>query len=203
MSDNNAQRNRDLMLRKRAPRAKPRGLSKTFSSSKATGLVNTHSKRLAVSSVQTPPSSLMDQEDHAVKLYRTSRYERVLMVKEGLPAKYVKVLSEMLSMPIEKFYRTTGLARPTIDRKIRNSKVLNQDESERVMGIARLVGQAQNLVDESGDQRDFDAGRWVGAWLQQPLPALRGKSPGEFMDTVDGRSLVSDLLSQQQSGAYG
>jgi hypothetical protein len=34
------------------------------------------------------------------------------------------------------------------------------------------------------------------------LPALDGKAPGELMDTVDGRALVSDLLAQQQSGAY-
>jgi putative toxin-antitoxin system antitoxin component (TIGR02293 family) len=108
-----------------------------------------------------------------------------------------------MQIPIEKLYRTAGLARPTIDRKIRASQRLNPDESERVMGVARLVGQAQSLMQESGDTSDFDAGRWVGDWLQRPLPALGGNSPGELMDTVDGRALVSDLLSQQQSGAYG
>jgi putative toxin-antitoxin system antitoxin component (TIGR02293 family) len=144
-----------------------------------------------------------EQRDHALKLYLTSPYERVKIVKAGLPAKYVKVLTLSMHMPIERFYRTTGLARPTVDRKIRSSKLLSQDESERVMGIARLVGQAQNLVEQSGGSADFDAGRWVGEWLQKPLPALDGKSPGELMDTVDGRALVSELLSQQQSGAYG
>jgi putative toxin-antitoxin system antitoxin component (TIGR02293 family) len=146
---------------------------------------------------------IWEQRDHALKLYRTSAYERVKIVKAGLPAKYVKVLTVSMHMPIEKFYRTTGLARPTVDRKIRSSKLLSQDESERVMGIARLVGQAQNLVEQSGGAADFDAGRWVGDWLQKPLPALDGRSPGELMDTVDGRALVSDLLAQQQSGAYG
>jgi len=144
-----------------------------------------------------------ERHDHALKLYRTSAYDRVKIVKAGLPAKYVKVLTVFMHMPIEKFYRTTGLARPTVDRKIRSSKRLSQDESERVLGIARLVGQAQNLVEQSGGAAEFDAGRWVGDWLQKPLPALDGKSPGELMDTVDGRALVSDLLSQQQSGAYG
>lgn len=147
--------------------------------------------------------SFLDHKDHALKLFSTSRFERVNIVKSGLPAKYVKVLSVSMHMPIDRFYRTTGLVRPTVDRKIRDSKLLNQDESERVMGIARLVGQAQNLVRESGEPENFDAGPWVGAWLQRPLPALGGKSPSDFMDTMDGRALVSDLLSQQQSGAYG
>jgi putative toxin-antitoxin system antitoxin component (TIGR02293 family) len=149
------------------------------------------------------PRNIYDQHDHALKLFHTSPYDRVKIVKLGLPAKYVKVLTLCMNMPIERFYRTMGLARPTVDRKIRASKRLNQDESERVMGIARLVGQAQNLVQESGGASDFNAARWVGDWLQQSLPALGGKCPGELMDTVDGRALVSDLLAQQQSGAYG
>lgn len=160
-------------------------------------------KRLAKPGHTLPPRPVWDEDDHALKLFRTSRYDRVKLVKSGLPAKYVKVLSQYMDMRIEKFYRATGLARPTVERKIRESKLLNQDESERVMGIARLVGQAQDLVLESGGSAEFDAGRWVGDWLEKPLPALDGRSPAELMDTVDGRALVSDLLAQQQSGAYG
>jgi putative toxin-antitoxin system antitoxin component (TIGR02293 family) len=140
--------------------------------------------------------------EQAVRLYHTSVVDRVSLVKAGVPAKYVKVLSTRMKMPMEKFYRTLGLARPTVDRKVRLSKLLNPDESERVVGIARLVGQAQSLVKESGRQEEFDAATWVSAWLDRPLPALGGKPPGEFMDTADGRMLVADLLSQEQSGAY-
>jgi putative toxin-antitoxin system antitoxin component (TIGR02293 family) len=142
------------------------------------------------------------EREQAVRLYYTSVVDRVSLVKAGVPAKYVKVLSTHMKMPMERFYRTLGLARPTVDRKVRLSKLLNPDESERVIGIARLVGQAENLVRESGGPREFDAATWVSAWLDRPLPALDGKRPGQFMDTADGRMLVADLLSQQQSGAY-
>jgi len=142
------------------------------------------------------------QFDQALRLYHTSALDRVSLVKAGIPASYVKVLSTRMNMPVERFYRTVGLARPTVDRKIRLSKLLNADESERVLGIARLVGQAQSLVKESGGPQEFDAATWVSAWLERPLPALGGKHPAEFMDTADGRTLVADLLSQEQSGAY-
>jgi putative toxin-antitoxin system antitoxin component (TIGR02293 family) len=89
-----------------------------------------------------------------------------------------------------------------VDRKVRVNKRLNLDESERVMGIARLVGQAQSLVQESGGPPDFDPARWLADWLDRPLPALGGQRPAELMDTAEGRALVSDLLAQQQSGAY-
>jgi putative toxin-antitoxin system antitoxin component (TIGR02293 family) len=140
--------------------------------------------------------------DQALKLFRASVVDRVSIVKDGVPALYVNVLTACMGMPKDKFYRTIGLMRPTVDRKLRASKRLNQDESERVMGIARLVGQAQSLVQDSGGPAAFDAAKWVAAWLDRPLAALGGKRPGEFMDTADGRTLVADLLAQQQSGAY-
>ncbi|MEA3150024.1 MAG: hypothetical protein QOD56_963 [Gammaproteobacteria bacterium] len=141
-------------------------------------------------------------QDQALRLFRAGVVDRVNIVKDGVPALYVNVLTACMGMPKDKFYRTIGLMRATVDRKVRASKLLNQDESERVMGIARLVGQAQSLVQDSGGSEDFDAARWIAAWLDRPLPALGGKVPGEYMDTADGRTLVADLLAQQQSGAY-
>jgi uncharacterized protein (DUF2384 family) len=74
--------------------------------------------------------------------------------------------------------------------------------SERTRAIAGLVRQAESLVRDSGGSEDFNAARWVAAWLKQPLPALGGKCPGELMHTADGRTLVANLLAQQKSGAY-
>jgi len=142
------------------------------------------------------------KQDQALKLYRAGVIERMTLVKTGVPSRYIRVLSNVLKLPVEKLYRTLGLVRPTVDRKMRLSRRLNPDESERVLGFARLLGQAQSLVEESGSTKVFDAAGWMSAWLYQPLAALDGKSPAKFMDTVDGRALISDLLSQQQSGAY-
>lgn len=142
------------------------------------------------------------QAEGAKVLYRASTMQRVALVKKGVPARYTRVLAGRMRISKEKFYTTVGLSRATVDRKLKVNKRLNPDESERVMGIARLVGQAQSLVEESGGPKDFDAAQWLADWLDHPLPALGGRRPAEFMDTADGRALVSDLLAQQQSGAY-
>lgn len=60
----------------------------------------------------------------------------------------------------------------------------------------------QKIVAESGTPDGFDAARWTADWLEEPNPALGGRPPGEFMDTADGRALVSGLVAQMQSGAY-
>lgn len=135
-------------------------------------------------------------------LYPVDAIERIELVKEGVPASLLVLISEEMEISKEKLYSTIGLARATVNRKVREEQRLNPDESERVLGIARLVGQVDQIVRESGNPENFDAAKWVAAWLDQPQQALGGKRPAELMDTVDGRSIVSDLIARMQSGAY-
>ena len=128
--------------------------------------------------------------------------ERIALVREGVPAELVPVVAEEMAITRERLYRTIGVPRATMDRKIRARQRLNPDESERLLGIARLVGQAEQMVRESGEVEGFDAARWVADWLETPLPALDGNRPAALMDTAEGRRMVSDLLAQLQSAAY-
>jgi uncharacterized protein (DUF2384 family) len=68
--------------------------------------------------------------------------------------------------------------------------------------VLKLVAQAQQMVEESGNADGFNAAAWVSEWLSRPHAALGGQSPGEFMDTAERRALIEDLLLRQQSAAY-
>jgi len=152
--------------------------------------------------LRAPLRGIWGNVSAARKLYRASKIDRVKILKGGVPARYTRVLARGMNVSKEKLYTTVGLARATVDRKVLRDAFLSADEGERVVGIARLVGQVQSMVEESGNPDGFDAGKWLADWLDRPLPALAGKAPAEFMDTADGRALVSDLLAQQQSGTY-
>lgn len=141
-------------------------------------------------------------EKSARVYFRASPLERVEIIKQRVPAKYVVTMTGSMKMSKEALYGSLNLARATIDRKVLKKELLNQDESERVLAITRLVGQADNIVRESGETEGFSAPEWVASWLQRPHAALGGMRPGELMDTADGRKLVADLLARQQSGAY-
>lgn len=136
------------------------------------------------------------------RVYRIDPIEQILLVKEGLPASDVDSIAQRMDITKEKLLGTLGLPRATIDRKMRENKTLSRDESSRVLGMARLVGQVQTLVDASGTSASFDAAAWVAQWLERPLPALDGRRPAELMDTAEGQSLVSNLVARMQSGAY-
>lgn len=128
--------------------------------------------------------------------------ERIGMVKAGVPARLLVTLANDMQVPRERLYGWLGIARTTANRKVRDDEVLSQDESERALGITSLVGQVQRIVAESGSPEGFDAARWTADWLEEPNDALGGRRPGEFMDTADGRALVSGLVARMQSGAY-
>lgn len=134
--------------------------------------------------------------------YSVGRAERIGMVKAGLPARLLATLASDMHIPRERLYGWLGIARTTANRKVKDDAVLSQDESERALGITSLVGQVQKIVSESGSPVGFDAARWTADWLVEPNDALGGRTPGEFMDTSDGRALVSGLVAQMQSGAY-
>jgi putative toxin-antitoxin system antitoxin component (TIGR02293 family) len=140
--------------------------------------------------------------ESASAFYRANPLDRIAIIRGRVPATYVVTLTHSMQIPRERLYSTLNLARATIDRKIRKRQRLSQEESERILTVVRLIGQVDTMVQESGDPAGFDAAQWTAEWLQRPHPALGGRTPGELLDTADGRGLVADLLAQQQSGAY-
>jgi len=134
--------------------------------------------------------------------YRANPLDRIAIIRGRVPATYVVALTQAMQIPKERLYSTLNLARATIDRKIQKRQRLSQEESERILAVVRLIGQVDTMVHESGDPAGFDAPKWVAEWLQRPHRALGGRTPGELLDTADGRGLVTDFLAQQQSAAY-
>ena len=137
-----------------------------------------------------------------IHIFEQALFSQSELVKQGLAAWVVKSLAKDLDLDQTALVECLGIARSTYSRKLREKKFLGISESERVLGVARLIGQVQSMVEQSGDPNDFDAKQWVGQWLEQPLPALNNRAPLEMLDTASGQELVSQLLMQVQSGAY-
>lgn len=58
------------------------------------------------------------------------------------------------------------------------------------------------MVEQSGTPQGFDSQRWLANWIEQPLPALCGKKPADYLDTPSGVEMVSNLLRQIHFGIY-
>ncbi len=175
-----------------APMAAP---DKTARVADSTSFVRTKSKGSA--------TVLMDTNVFlGTNLYRIDPHARIAAIRKGIPASLVGELSSTMGMSKELLLVSLGLSRATISRKEKDQTALSKDESERVLGVATLIGKVQAMVEESGDPIGFDAAHWVADWLTKPLPALGGATPASYMDTFEGQKLVAELLSMSQSGAY-
>ena len=158
--------------------------------------------RSARSAGKSPMARFVAGQPQYATLYALGQMERIEAVRQGVPAQVLATLADNMRVTRDQVFAWAGIPRATANRKLRASAPLSQDESERVLGIARLVGLVEQVVAESGTPEDFDAATWTAAWLAQPVAALGGKRPGEFIDTADGRDLVAGLIAQMQSGAY-
>lgn len=137
-----------------------------------------------------------------LETYQASPFERVAVIRKGLPATVIVETSKAMGMPQERLYQILRLPRTTVSRKISANGVLSREGSERVMGLRKIIGQVEQMIRESGDATGFNAAEWVSNWLEAPSSALGGQKPGDFMDTAEGQEVVSHLIAQMQSGAY-
>lgn len=135
-------------------------------------------------------------------IFRSSPQARIKMIRAGVKAGDAKQLITDLHFDQQALLGALNLKTATVNRKAARDEALSSDESERVLGMASLVGQLQAIVEESGDAAGFDATLWLSRWLREPLPALGGERPLSLLDTMEGQALVADTLAKMQSGAF-
>lgn len=139
---------------------------------------------------------------YCIQVYRASPLERIGMIKRGVSAAEAKRIFTELELGQGAALKALKLSAATVNKKAKQNQTLSPSESERLIGMARLVGQVGAMVEECGDAQGFDAATWMSRWLSEPVPALGGARPIELMDTMEGQALVSKTLAQMESGAY-
>ncbi|WP_428390578.1 antitoxin Xre/MbcA/ParS toxin-binding domain-containing protein [Lichenicoccus sp.] len=141
-------------------------------------------------------------EEGFVTLYTAPVLTQVEWVKSGIGARDAKIILDQLRVPRGEALSALQIPAATVNRKAKTNASLSLAEGERVLGVGRLLGQVQTMVRESGNPEGFNASAWLSAWMSAPVPALGGARPLDLMNTMTGQALVSQVLSQMQSGAY-
>lgn len=138
----------------------------------------------------------------ARNLYRMPDVEFIDNIRNGIEPEYVTWMASHMRTSQKNLQDYLQLPSTTMERK--RKKLVNLDiyQSERLAGLKRLIDQVQSMVEDSGDPTGFDAAEWLGRWIEMPLPALGGKKPADYLSTVTGQNLLSNLLNQMQNGAY-
>ena len=137
-----------------------------------------------------------------ITIYRATPLERINLIRRGIRASEAKRLFAELPIGQGAGFKALNLSTATVNKKARQGDTLSPEESERIVGFAKLVGQLEAMLQDSGDPANFNARAWMARWLTEPLPAFGGARPADLMDTMEGQGLVSAALEKIQSGAY-
>jgi putative toxin-antitoxin system antitoxin component (TIGR02293 family) len=152
------------------------------------------------SALQQPVAGRHYSFDSFDKAFTMPAMEKIELVEHGVKASDFKKLVEDMGLAQEELSRALRISVSTINRKVKRDEILSIDESERVLNMASLIGQISVMV--SSADTGFNAAQWVASWIEQPLPALGGRRPVEFLGTSSGFQMVSNVLRTMQSGAY-
>ena len=136
------------------------------------------------------------------QVYRAQPLARIEVIKRGVAATAVDGIASAMGSPQETVIRNLGISKSTLARKRQQRAPLEKEQSELVVGLAKLIGQVAALVEEQGDSTGFDAAKWFHRWAEEPVPALGGRKPEELLDTKEGQQVVANLLETIRAGAY-
>jgi len=139
------------------------------------------------------------------EVFQATPVRRIDLIRAGVSAADFKSFVGGLDIQQEKIFGMLDIATATVNRKASRNEPLSREDSEKVVGMAKLIGQVETMLEESGDPEaapGFDAARWLTNWMGQPVPALGGASPSQYMDTIEGQAMIARLLAAMQTGAY-
>lgn len=131
-----------------------------------------------------------------VRLWALDAAERVVLIRGGVPAALVKRVGSTMRLSVAQIARLVGVPPRSFQRKVAAGARLNMSEGERVLGLARLVGQVEAMVVKSGRRGGSRAGHWLEQRLDFPQETLDGLRPRDLLDTDGGRQLLFAAISR-------
>lgn len=124
--------------------------------------------------------------------------------RQGVPAQFVKQLSQQLKMPANRMFVILALPKATAAKKAAKGGTLTGQSAHAALAVTKLLGMAEGMLQRSTapEAEHFDVGRWLGEWLERSQPALGGRKAADLLDTPTGFQIVSRVLGAVESGSY-
>lgn len=117
----------------------------------------------------------------------------VAMVRNGLPFSTLDEVAAAAGVGRLALAQVIGLPATTLARR-RKAGVLAEDESDRLVRVARVVALVHDMM--------LGNGKAASRWLRDPHDLLEGESPLEWASTEAGSRDVEDLIGRIRHGIF-
>ena len=97
--------------------------------------------------------------------YRASPIKREAPIHKSISAATTKHILNDFRIPFSTSCIALDLSKSTVNRKAAAAAALPADVTKRVLGVTRLIGQVESIVQKSGEPEGFDAVSWLSEWL--------------------------------------
>lgn len=143
-------------------------------------------------------------DDFVRRVREATPLQLVDIERRGVAGRFVKDLAKRMEIPAIRIFDMLGLPKATVEKKATSGELVSGSGGQAALGMARLIGIAQDIVANSTapQARDFDPAQWLGRWLERSQPSLGGRTPAELIDTPTGVEVVARLLGAIESGAF-
>lgn len=143
-------------------------------------------------------------DDFVSSVHEAEPMQLIEAERSGVAGVFVKDLAKRMDIPAQRMFDILGVPKATAEKKVAAGELLAGNGGRAALGLARLLGIAQDIVAHSTapEAEGFDAARWLGQWLERPQPSLGGRKPADLIDTPTGLAVVARLLGAIESGAY-
>jgi putative toxin-antitoxin system antitoxin component (TIGR02293 family) len=112
--------------------------------------------------------------------------KKIAVAPPGLAFGEFEALRKQMDLSLDELTARLGLSRATVAQRKAAGRLTN-DESDKVVYFARLLGHAVHLFGDLEEARQ---------WLKTPQRALHGAVPLDYAKTEMGAQEVENLLSQ-------
>jgi len=122
---------------------------------------------------------------------KLSSPDLISVIRNGLPARSAKTVSEALHVPIRELSAYLHVSSKTLERRLKDDRALDQDASDRLVELAKVFARTVEVME------DLDRAR---KWLFEPSLVLGNVSPVSLLDTSTGVEMVMDELGRIEHG---
>ncbi len=138
------------------------------------------------------------------KVERTLFWTAIEKERNGVHASEFAANIHKLGITKTRAAQIFKLSRSTLAHKIASNAMLVRTDALAAIRLEKLCSLAEKIVSNSLhiESKGFNAGKWLGVWIELPQPALEGLRPSELLDTEAGASRVIQVLGAIESGAY-
>jgi Protein of unknown function (DUF2384) len=139
-----------------------------------------------------------------VDKYAMGFAEAMEIERNGVPVEWVFKNGEILKISNARLLDIFNIPKSTAAHKLKAGSRFEGVGAQAYLRLERMIGLAQSIAENSlhPDAKNFDFGRWLGEWIEQPQPALGGIKPADMMDTEVGGQRVLEVLAALESGSY-